>query len=502
MDPARRDVCARTARRRAVKAWLRISVLTAAVAAYHHGSGAMEEPPVFAGDLGALHHPIATSSAEAQGLFDKGLTAFYGFNRDAAQRLFDHGAALDPRAAMLQAGIALALGPNLNMDADASEIRAACNAARSALALAHDAAERGYAAALLQLRPRTARQESEIVAVLEAALRTHSTHVGANHLYIHAVEGSDAPLRALESAQRLATLVPGIGHLLHMPAHIYMRAGDYEAAIRANGGAAAADFWYLQHNPPGRDGAMYYLHDLESLAVADGFDGRFADARSAAREFARVEAGLAGDPTPNAFSAPLAVVLLRFHAWTDLLEMSSPPAEDVYASMVSSFARAHAYFSLARVAEGKREQERFNGVAASLPSGAVYRSNHAGDVTEVFRAVLAARLVQAEDGSAAAVDAWRRAVTAEDRLEYHEPPPFYYPIRESLGAVLLAAGRAGDAEHVFRDDLARHPGSGRSLFGLWQTLLRLHRTVDAERARARFRAAWKHADVNLSLTEF
>ena len=372
MDPARRDVCARTARRRAVKAWLRISVLTAAVAAYHHGSGAMEEPPVFAGDLGALHHPIATSSAEAQGLFDKGLTAFYGFNRDAAQRLFDHGAALDPRAAMLQAGIALALGPNLNMDADASEIRAACNAARSALALAHDAAERGYAAALhtrnctvdghlngaayaeamaklarerpddvdasvlyadslLQLRPRTARQESEIVAVLEAALRTHSTHVGANHLYIHAVEGSDAPLRALESAQRLATLVPGIGHLLHMPAHIYMRAGDYEAAIRANGGAAAADFWYLQHNPPGRDGAMYYLHDLESLAVADGFDGRFADARSAAREFARVEAGLAGDPTPNAFSAPLAVVLLRFHAWTDLLEMSSPPAEERWA---------------------------------------------------------------------------------------------------------------------------------------------------------------------------
>ena len=268
-----------------------------------------------------MHHPIRTSRSDAQRLFDQGLTQDYGFNRDAARRSFAAAYAIDPDAAMTRAGLALALGPNLNMESSPMQIEAACDASQAALKLSRQDDERGYANALvsrfcgadgrgrlnstayvdamsalhhelpldpdaatlyadslLELRPRTVRQDSEVVSVLEAVMRRHPDHVGANHYYIHAVEGTSSPERGLPSAKRLETLVPGVGHLLHMPSHIYMRTGEYEASIALNRQAAAVDLAYLRANPPGHDGAMYYLHDLESLAVAAGFAGQFAEA--------------------------------------------------------------------------------------------------------------------------------------------------------------------------------------------------------------------------------
>ena len=509
---------------------------------HQHLPNATDGVPSFPATLGTLHHRISTDSAPGQHLFDRALTMYYGFNRDAAQRTFARAATLDPRAAMPQVGIALARGPNLNMDATPSDVRAACDASRDAVRLAADSGERRYADAvvaryctvdgqvnarayadkmrglahtldgdldasvlyadsLLQIRPRTPEQDDEIVSVLESTLHRDAMHVGANHLYIHAVEGSTTPMRALESARRLETLVPGIGHLLHMPSHVYMRVGDYDASIRMNARAVSADFWYLQHNPPGDDGAMYYIHDLESLAVADAFDGRFAEAQSAAREFARVEAGLAGDLTPQRFSAPLAVVLMRFHAWTEVLALGAPSRDDPFALMLSSFARAQASLALDQSARARQERDAFDAAAAYMPATATFRGNPIERVVAVFRAVLAARFIQAERGLTASVESWRQAVAAEELLDYHEPPPFYYPTRESLGAALFAARQFDQAERVFRADLARNPGNGRSLFGLWQALLAMRRTVDAERAHAMFRRAWRHADAQLSIAD-
>jgi len=500
-------------------------------------------PVQHANDPGVLHHPIDTDNRDAQRFFDRGLTYLYGFNRDAARRAFAQAAGLDPRAAMPQVGIALASGPNLNMDADAMQIRDACAASRRALALSRGAGERGYSSAvvarycgadgsidaaayadamsgvrntrrddpdasvlyadsLMQLRPRTPQQDAEIVTVLESVIHDHPSHVGANHYYVHAVEGSANPTRAIESARRLETLVPDIGHLLHMPSHVYMRTGDYSAAIATNVRAAAADLAYLRENPPGHDGAMYYLHDLESLAVANGFAGRFDDARTAANEIARVEAGLADSSPDRHFSAPLALVLLRFAKWAAVVALPAPPPADVLGSMMSRFARADALFALNRIADGSRERDAFEEAARATPDTVYYRSNPIERIREVFRAVLAARCEQSMHGAEAAIDAWQRAVAAQDRLAYHEPPPFYYPVRESLGAALLAAGRYDEAERVFREDLEVNPGNGRSLFGLMHALRARGRTDGAHRARELFMKAWTHADVTLSLSSF
>jgi tetratricopeptide (TPR) repeat protein len=518
-------------------------VIATRIVASDQPERSVESLPVFADTLGPLHHEIRTASDETQRLFDEGLTLYYGFNRDAAHRAFVHATRLDRLAAMPRVGIALSLGPNLNMDADATQLRTACESAHAALELSQNAAERGYAIAvaaryctvdgrvsssayadamnalrrelpadpdaavlyadsLMELRPRSIQEEAEIVSVLELVLRQHPSHVGANHLYIHAIEGSAAPMRAMESAHRLETLAPGIGHLVHMPSHIYMRTGDYGAAVTSNVRAATADLAYLQQNPPGHDGAMYYLHDLESLTVASGFEGRFAEARAAAAEIARVEAGLAGDVANDRFSAPLGFVLLRFRMWRDAAAMPAPSSRDVFGSLLAHFARTEALLALKQLSDASRERDAFERAAKAIPDGTVYRSNPIGAVTQLLRAVLEARLEQTEHGAAAAVGAWQRAVNAQDGLAYHEPPPFYYPIRETLGAALCAAGRPDEAERVFRDDLAKNPGNARSLFGLWHALLARGRTADAERTHRLFVNAWAHADVELSLANF
>jgi tetratricopeptide (TPR) repeat protein len=462
--------------------------------------------PVLPASVGALHHPIRSVDPLAQTLMDEGLTLYYGFNRDAARRSFTVAAASDPGAAMPHVGMALALGPNINMDASASEIESACASARRGLELSKQPDERGYADALvtrycgtdnrsglnaaryaqamkslhaalptdpdaavlyadslLQLRPRTVRDDQEIVTVLEGVLQRQPDHVGANHFYIHAVEGTSSPDRGLASAKRLETLVPGIGHLLHMPSHIYMRTGQYDAALAVNRRAATADLAFLRANPPGHDGAMYYLHDLESLAVAAGFTGRLADARAAAQEIARVEAELAGESVDRRFSAPLAMVYLRFQKWADVEALPIPPESDAASSFLSRFARGVAFAAAGQADKARREHEAFDRAARAIPLAAYFRSNPMSLLRPVYDAVLTARLAGRD--VAAATNAWRDAVNAQDRLVYHEPPPFYQPIRESLGASLVAAGRYADAEQVFREELAQHPGSGRALFG-------------------------------------
>jgi tetratricopeptide (TPR) repeat protein len=499
--------------------------------------------PVLPGSIGTLHHRIETSSREAQRLFDQGLTLYYGFNREGARRSFAAAAAHDPTAAMPQAGIALALGPNLNAHPTGDQISEGCAAARKGVGLASHPTEKAFASALvtrycaglthdsgtgyaiemgslfqaneddpdaaalyadslLSLRPRTGEQNVELIAVLELVLRRWPGHVGANHYYIHAMEGSRAPERALASAKRLETVVPAIGHLLHMPSHIYMRVGEYRRAIDSNVRAAGADLAYLKANPGDAEQTMYYEHDIESLAVAAGFAGRFEQSRRAAESTALTHGHAAAASTPASGFSPLRVfVLLRFHRWNEVLQTSAPSSKDP-SKLWYHFARSVSYFALKNLKLGAEERNAFEREVRAVPADATYRSNRAAAVLAVFQATLDARLATAQGNAGEALNAWTRAVAAQDRLTYHEPPPVYYPVRESLGAALFNAGRHRDAERVFRDDLMRHPRNGRSLFGLWQTLLALNDKKEAEMVRRQFDEAWSTSDVKLSLQHY
>jgi tetratricopeptide (TPR) repeat protein len=278
-----------------------------------------------------------------------------------------------------------------------------------------------------------------------------------------------------------------------------MRTGDYDASVECNRRAAAADVAYLRANPPGHDGAMSYLHDVESLAVAAGFAGRFSDARVAALEIARVETELAGGEAGTRFSAPLAMVLLRFHRWSDVVRLAVPSDNEPAAAFLSHFARAVAFAKLHQTDKAETEAAAFSRALDAMPRDIHYRGNPIVALRAVFEATLAARL--APDAATAAI-AWERAVEAEDRLAYHEPPPFYYPVRESLGGALIATGRYTDAQRVFREELLQHPNSGRALFGLWQALRRAGDAPGAERTRRAFVSAWSKSDIELSISDF
>jgi tetratricopeptide (TPR) repeat protein len=508
--------------------------------------------PVLPAGIGSLHHTIRTTNAGAQKLFDQGLTLFYGFNRAGARQSFLRAAMLDARAAMPHVGLALAAGPNLNSDPTPAEINAGCAAARKATTVARQADEQGYAAALterycagltsesatgyaiatgelferypddpdaatlyadslLSLRPRSPEQNVELVAVLEEVLRRWPGHIGANHYYVHAVEGSRRPERALPNAQRLETLVPAIGHLLHMPAHIYSRMGDHARAIESNERAVAADAAYMRANGVDEEQQMSYHHDLESLAVAAGATGRFALAHRAGTASAShlstgdspASASTAATAASGAaFSPILAFVLLRFSHWEDALRLPPPSTSDPQNRLLYYFARSVANAHLRRLAPAMLERDNFDRVARATPPNVMFRQNRATRVIEVFSAILDASLAAARGEDAAAIQSWERAVAAQDRLVYHEPPPVYYPVRESLGAALHRARRLPQAEAVFREDLTRNPRNARSLFGLWQTLAALGRREEADAAKRAFDGAWAGSDTALSLADF
>jgi tetratricopeptide (TPR) repeat protein len=495
------------------------------------------------GAPGAVHHQIRTAVPEAQRLFDQGLSLYYGFNREGARRSFTAAAARDTSAAMPSVGIALSYGPNLNTDSTVAEIAQGCAASRQGLARARQADERAYAEALIErycsglsfdsatayaiamgelfqrspddpdasvlyaeslllLRPRTAEQQVELVGVLELVLKRWPDHVGANHFYIHAVEGTSTPQRALASARRLEAQAPEVGHLLHMPSHIYTRTGDYDRAIEANLRAVAADRAYSKMHPGDVEQAMYLDHDLESLAVALSTAGSFGRARQAAATGGPGHGHDAASSRHGGAFSPIALsVLLRFSRWNDVTQLPAPSPGDPVV-LLYHFGRAVAYSRLSEWPRAEAERRAFDREAGKVPPTAMYRSNPMQAVVDVFRDVLDARFATRRGDTTVEIEAWRRAVARQDKLTYHEPAPIYYPIRESLGAALFRAARYAEAERVFQDDLAWTPRNGRSLFGLWQALLRLDRKAEADAAHRRFREAWAGSDVELSLAEY
>jgi tetratricopeptide (TPR) repeat protein len=527
----------------------------------HAAAPAAQKPVALYDGLGSHRHPIATSSPEAQKFFDQGMVLAYGFNHEEAYRSFERAAQLDPKAAMPHWGMALVLGANYNdpippderakkahgelvkalaLSANGPENERAYVEALSKRYVAEPASadksklERDYASAMKALSARypddldaaTMYAESlmnlhpwklwnkagepgedtlEIVAVLESVLKRDPYHPGANHYYIHATEASRSPEKALPSAQRLETLVPSAGHLVHMPAHVYIRTGEFIAAEKSNATAADVDRDYIRRTGAGgMYPLMYYMHNVHFESVAAALAGRHAPAKRAAE-------ALAADVTPAVSTMPTMLeafllqpqfVAVRFRQWDDLRAMPDPGPKVPLVRAGWLWARAMSAAGQGDAAKARTLRDAYAVGKAAVPKDYLASpQNSAESFFAVADAVLDARIAEAAGDRKAAIEAFRRAVAAEDALAYDEPPAWYYPTRESLGGALLRDGRAAEAEKVFRDDLAIHPRNPRSLFGLTQSLEAQKKNADAAWARAQFETAWKDADSKLRVED-
>lgn len=530
-------------------------------AQHHHGTqGAPSSPATLRAGLGSLHHPIATTSDEAQRFFDQGLTFVYAFNHREAGRSFERAAELDPNSPMPYWGKALALGPNYN-EVQPDREKAAYDAIQKAQsleasapeterayvdALAHrftndpkpdyDRLGRAYASAMRDLYNRypddpdaaTLFAESlmdlhawdlwtsdgkpgentpEIVSVLEGTLRRWPDHVGANHFYIHAMEASPYPERALPSAQRLQTMVPAAGHLVHMPAHIYIRTGDYEAAVKSNQQAVAVDDAYLGALPVTNTTyvLLYGEHNRHFLAAAAMMEGDFDAAWKAAKELeSRARVTVADVAAAEGYLPTLAFVLLRFGHWDDVLALPEPDAKLNGLTLVWHYARGCAFAEKGDVTKADAERAAMEATYKQIQPGNAFgmMNNDWGTIHDLAVDTLDARIATARRDLPGAIEKWRAAVAVQDRMRYNEPSDWFYPVRESLGAALLRSGQGAEAEHIFREDLRKNPRNPRSLFGLWKSLEAQKKTSDAQWVRASFEAAWKGGPEAPRLADF
>jgi tetratricopeptide (TPR) repeat protein len=327
-------------------------------------------------------------------------------------------------------------------------------------------------------------------------------HPGANHYYIHAVEASREPEKALPSAARLQTLVPMAGHLVHMPAHIQMRTGDYVAAEKSNAKAAEVDRAYIQATgATGMYPVMYYNHNVHFQSAAAAMAGRYAEAKKAAdRLYADVLPVVSMDPMLEGFLVQPLVVAVRFRKWDDIRKTPDPGAALTTVRAFWLYARAVAAAESGDLAAAQMERAAFQAAVAAIPAERLYGpQNTVRGTLAVAGHDLDARIAQARKDRQAAIGSWKQAVAAEDLLAYDEPAAWQSPIRESLGAALLAAGQPAEAEKVFRADLERNPRNPRSLFGLAESLKAQGRSADAAWVQTQFEVAWKDADTQITV---
>jgi tetratricopeptide (TPR) repeat protein len=525
-----------------------------------HGPRVTSAPPVLFEDLGTHHQAITTASPRAQQYFDQGLRLVYAFNHAEAQRAFQESARLDPGCAMCYWGIALTYGSNYNSPTDAERERGAWQAVQKARALAAGVTEREravidalaarhsesppadraaldrayadamrevtrrfpgdmdsatlYADALMNLHPwrlwtadgRPQPGTEEIVRTLERVLAAAPNHPGANHLYIHAVEAGPDPQRALAAAERLGALMPGAGHIVHMPSHIYIRVGRYADAVSVNHRAVAVDRAYFAKSEPSEIyRMMYHAHNLDFVWLAASMEGRAAETIRAAGELAAAAPLDMVRTMPDMEIAPVAplVALARFGRWQDVLRQPAPDAGLPYLTGIWHYTRGLAFNAGGQPGPAARELALLRGVAASVPEDrTVAGFFKTRDMLALAAAVLGGEIDSRSGAHADAVTQLTEAVRVQDQHWFTEPPPWYYPVRQSLGAVLLRAGRAAEAETVYREDLRRNPENGWSLFGLAQSLRAQGKAQDAAAADERFRRAWARADVTLSASRF
>ncbi|MBX3277236.1 MAG: hypothetical protein KF868_04435 [Acidobacteria bacterium] len=537
---------------------LSVPALTVPASAQHQHPAGDAKPATLMPGFSNHHHPVKTSSAEAQRFFDQGLAILYAFNHEESARSFRRAAALDPEMAMAYWGIALAVGPNYNEPTiDLDRMKAAYEAIQKGrtLAASGPAHERDYiealarrftldpnpdgkllgrayadamralasrypddldaatlfADSLMNLNPwqlwtrdgRPAPGTEEIVAILEGVLKRDPDHIGANHLYIHAVEASTQPERALPSAARLGRLAPSAGHLVHMPGHIYLRTGDYSESAKSNELAAEADRRYIeQTGARGMYAAMYYSHNLHFLVESYGRMGNYAKALASARRLEENVRGYVAEmPMIEGFLPSPYFTMLRFGRWSEMLEAPEPDRAHKLTHALWRYARCAAFAGAGKISEAQSEQARFLEEASNLPGETPFGLNSAESVLRIARHVVAARIAWARGDKSASIAEWKMAAEAQDALNYDEPPGWYYPVRESLGAALLLSGRAAEAEDAFRADLKVNARNGRSLFGLMESLKAQKKDAAARRVEMEFERAWKEADVKLRIED-
>ena len=333
--------------------------------------------------------------------------------------------------------------------------------------------------------------------VLESVLKRDPNHLGANHYYIHAVEASPHPERALPSAERLGKLAPAAGHLVHMPAHIYSRVGDHPAAAHCNELAMAADKKYLaQTREGGVYPMMYYSHNMHFLAFAACMRGNFPEARNAAAKLvANVAPGVKAMPDLEGFLPTPIIVLHAFERWNDLVKFPAPDPGFQITTAIWHALRGVAYAHLNKTAEAEKEQAAFRDASGKIPPDTMYDPlNKTADVFKIHEHLLAAAIAQSRQDPQTAINELTRAVAAEDALNYSEPPAWYPPVRPTLGRSLLANNQPAEAEKIFRADLEKNPRDPRSLSGLRDALKAQGRQYEAEQIDQQFRASAKVAE--------
>jgi tetratricopeptide (TPR) repeat protein len=512
--------------------------------------------------LGDFHRKITTRSAPAQAYFDQGMRFLWAFNHDEATRSFAKAAELDPQCAACLWGVALTLGPNYNMPMmaqaragvgwqalqRAQQAAAAATPVEQALiqALAQrfdgpspldpvsggpklaayaDAmklvAERFpddldvqtlYAEALMNKNPwklwtadgQPAPGTAEIVATLERVLAKDPLHPGANHYYIHAVEASPHPEKALVAAQRVGAMMPAAGHLVHMPSHILQRVGQYEGSAQANRSAAAADVAYYAKTRAPDYYPMYTAHNYQFLAYSAAMEGRRAETLAALRQARTVipDEMLAGMPGADWSLAYLYAAMIRFGLWDEALAEPAPSAKLPGLRVGYFEARSQALAAKGRLEDAEAAARELDQAAAGAPADYACGMSPAKTCYAISSLRAQARIALARRQPERAAGLLGDAVAKEDTLDYDEPADAFFPTRHLLGAALMAAGRPGEAEAVYRQDLKRNPENGWALYGLKTALEAQGRTADAQDAGRRFAAAWNRADVTLSASAY
>ena len=536
-----------------MRLWISFSVILAflgVMLAQDHSARGPAKTAMLMSGLGNLHHPVSTTNAEAQQFFDQGLRLIYGFNHDEAARSFHRAAELDANLAMAYWGIAEAVGPNYNDSASDERFRQAHQAIQKAMDLAVHASpsEQAYIQAMALRFPgdtgadrRTAAEayhhamrevarkypddldaatlfaESgmnlhpwglwhadgtpetgtrEIQETLESVIRRDPNHMGAIHYYIHTVEASPNPEYALSGANKLASLAPAAGHIVHMPSHIYIRTGDYDAAIKTNQEAAAADQTYIKASgSQGIYSMMYYSHNLHFIAACASMNGSYREAKKNADMLAmHVGPHVSEMPAIEGFMIMPMAVNLRFHRWDEVLKTPQPDPSMKIATVFWHFSRGMALAGTGRADEADAELKSVAEAVAGTPTDVVFAmpaNNRAKDIMKIAGDVLGAKIATARKDTAGAIAKLTEAVAVQDSLKYGEPPDWYFPVRESLGATLLMSGDAAGAETVFRADLYRNPRNPRSLLGLVEALKAQGKNYDAGFVQREFEASWK-----------
>lgn len=515
------------------------------------------QAPLF-DNLGEFEIPITTSSEYTTRFFSQGVVLANAFNHAEAARSFREAIRQDSTCAMAHWGLAYVLGPNYNTNSDQGDTKEIQLAIRKAIELASitepweqalihalankfpanaNTAEDAYSAAMRKAYQQFPENDivvtlfaeslmnlhawdlytrkggepkawtAEIVSTLEQALKLNPANPLANHLYLHATESAADIEKALPSAERLKTLVPGAGHLVHMPSHIYINTGDYHAASIANEEAVKVDSMYIaQCNVQGVYAQMYYPHNWHFLSATAALEGRGTRSIEAAFKTAEIinrhylrEPGF--ETTQHYITIPYNV-LVKFSQWEKIIALPQPEVDLKYPRAIWHYARGMAYANSNKLNKAKEALDSLKLLTQSeeVKNMMIWEINTTADISNIAIHVLAGEIERIEGNFEAAIEHFKQAVVVEDQLNYNEPPDWFFSVRHFLGDVYLRAGKYEEAEKVYREDLTYWVNNGFALSGLYHSLALQNRAKDAEEVKKKFETSWRYADTTLEFS--